>query len=79
MTVYLNLLIMTARIKRTRTVMIAMVIILFVAILSSVSLRLLSGCKRKRVSITYEPSASMSCYFCRCIPHPREECLWCAR
>jgi hypothetical protein len=37
MTVYLNLLMMTARIKRTRTVMIAMVIILFVAILGSVS------------------------------------------
>jgi uncharacterized membrane protein YczE len=47
MAVYLNLLMMTARIKRTRTVMMAIVIILFVAILISVSLRLLDGCKEE--------------------------------
>jgi branched-subunit amino acid ABC-type transport system permease component len=37
MFVYLNLLMMTARIRRTRTVMMAIVIILFVAILIIVS------------------------------------------
>ena len=75
---YLNLLTMTAIIKSTSTVMIAIVTILFVAILVTRQHKSFAYITTDLVN-TFAPCLSASCYFCPCSPRSQVEYLLCAQ